>query len=286
MCVIVHKPAGIDLDKPLVEKLWNANKDGAGVLFKPANGKWQSTKGIMTLNKLLEMGEIFEKNTELVLHCRIKTKGDVCEEHTHPFDWSRGKTRRVLFHNGTLKLFNPGPEDSDSSMLAKLITNFTTEEACNYLKSLSSAGFGRFVIFDGSKVQIFGDSESIEKDGLWFSNKRHIDTVTKYPNNWTAPSQTHSYPKNQSSGGASGYADLGLNRIADNPNRTTLISKSVEHCAKIDKVQCSDSYKTSCIERNAMLFFPTASLEAVVKIIELNPDIDDPFIEYVKAFKN
>lgn len=92
MCVIIYKPIGKLLPKEsILEKCFNANKDGAGYML-PINNKVVIHKGFMDFNSFIESikSTIIDNNinvekTPIVIHFRITTQGGVQKELCHPY---------------------------------------------------------------------------------------------------------------------------------------------------------------------------------------------------------
>lgn len=281
MCVILVKPPGIELKKDLVKELWASNSDGAGYLYHDKKeGGWKFQKGIMLLDKLLDNDSIFNPDNEVVLHLRIKTKGDICKEHTHPFDWSFGSAEntRLLFHNGTVKLLNPIPGESDSSFLAKILKNVSTNEAHELLARFSKEGYGRFVTFVNNKVTTFPDNESVTDSGIWFSNGRHLKkNVMNYStgNSYT-PSLT--YPKKTNT-------VIKTTTIISSGPRKDIIEKLAKHYAKIEGKPYNENYVSEFMEFNGIEHLPSNFLEAACKLADVNVTLEDPLFEMIATFK-
>lgn len=90
MCIIVSKPAGIDM--PTISTLrtcWDGNPDGAGIMYAH-NGRVHIRKGFMQwsdfLDALADIESSFNtKDLSMVLHFRIATHGAVIPGNCHPF---------------------------------------------------------------------------------------------------------------------------------------------------------------------------------------------------------
>lgn len=181
MCVIIYSKEGTILSKDVLKKAWERNSDGAGfVACAPGSNEWVFKKGIMTYEELeKELEPYLDPNAALLLHLRIKSKGDINEAMTHPFDYSKKDgEKRYIFHNGTIKLLFGTHGCSDSSELAKLIKPVGNNAVQGILQKLTDDKHGRFVTFvqkDNEKpvINIYPDEESEEKDGIWYSNTRH-----------------------------------------------------------------------------------------------------------------
>lgn len=116
MCVICHKPAGVEMPSDeTIKKMFSKNPHGAGFAIQgdlDHNGKFnvEFHKGFMKVEDLLtalhKRNDM--KDLTVVIHTRIKTSGNTDTYTTHPFKMSsnyqdlrklngRGS---VLFHNG------------------------------------------------------------------------------------------------------------------------------------------------------------------------------------------
>lgn len=194
MCVIVYKPKGSQLTKEIIQQCWKRNGDGGGYIAKSEDEEeWTMIKGIMDEEEFLRRTEKFwGANAEIVFHLRIKSKGAVCTELTHPFYFSREPAEgedpddvpvRLLFHNNTVKFLNEhsvlNEVNSDTSLLAKLILKpLDDENVDSLLRGLSEDGHGKFVTFNNGVISVYADSESKEIDGIWYSNVHHQNLKT------------------------------------------------------------------------------------------------------------
>lgn len=177
MCVIVYKPKGVALDPQELHLMWRRNKDGLGFsAFK--NSNWFHKKGFMEkdegLNCLLPF---LDKDSLLVFHMRLQSRGGLSPEMTHPFCWSNSSQKRLIFHNGTVT-FLSGGSCSDSSVLSSLLSPLKTDQAYDILENLAASGFGRFItiVFDkksGAEIKVFEGKESVWRNGIWYSNLIH-----------------------------------------------------------------------------------------------------------------
>lgn len=291
MCVIIVKKFDTTLSKDLVSKLWDKNPDGAGYMVRHKDTGWKHRKGIMGKEDFLKSIEGYlDKDSELVTHMRIKTKGSICEEHTHPFDFSKANDPRFMFHNGTVK-FLSHKTDSDSMFLAKIIKNVTTNEAHDLLKNFSESGYGRFVTIANDKVSVFGDAESIEVDGVWFSNKRHTEpktiTHTVYGEygdyehcDWTAASRTQSKPQNSKDQLALTYP-----LITCSPHKRELLNDLGKFYALKAKVAWNEDFQGEFEEENGANTIQDALLEKIVELSKQDKEYkSDPLFEFYLVF--
>ena len=92
MCVIIYKPAGIEMPCEKDLKLcFETNRDGAGYMI-PLNNKVIVRKGFMTfddfkkdIRDFVKTNNIDPTNTPIVIHFRITTQGGVKQELCHPY---------------------------------------------------------------------------------------------------------------------------------------------------------------------------------------------------------
>lgn len=176
MCVILIKPNGKTVSEQVLDECWLRNGQGAGFVFIPDKIKdpIQSEKGIMTLPELKEKVTRFtNKYGKLIIHFRIQSRGGISNSLTHPFSCNYKDKQRFLFHNGTVRLFNPPNGMSDSSVLAQHLSVLDDEDAQKLLDKLTKEGYGRFVLVSGREVFKHFDNEAATEDGIWFSNTKH-----------------------------------------------------------------------------------------------------------------
>lgn len=90
MCIIVAKPAGVELPTwTILENCFNRNSDGAGFMYNK-DGIVYIRKGFMTFSEFKkafreEKRKFDFKESAVVFHFRIKTHGEVSKECCHPF---------------------------------------------------------------------------------------------------------------------------------------------------------------------------------------------------------
>lgn len=173
MCVILVKKSKQVLSDALLHKCWERNGHGAGFVYIPKDGDPVCEKGIMKYDELKDKTKDFrEKSGTLVLHMRIQSRGGVSDKLTHPFEFSRVDDKRYLFHNGTVRILNNAHNESDSQVLADIISKMNNYDSLKVLEKLRDNTFGKFVAVIGKEYYIFGNNESEEKD-VWMSNTEH-----------------------------------------------------------------------------------------------------------------
>jgi len=175
MCVIVKKPAGISISKKMVEKMWKANSDGAGIAWFD-RGVVQIEKGLMELPHLLYTLRNLDK-VEAVIHFRYATHGGVHRDLTHPFVIDRDRETvlqgdcgsDVLVHNGVIS----GYGDETISDTAQFITDTLAyvPHLATRLDVLRLVGGSKFAYLDGSneEIHLIGNFHKL-KNSLMVSN--------------------------------------------------------------------------------------------------------------------
>lgn len=252
MCVISRKPIGATISEEILKKMWEKNSDGGGFIGRlNAESPWVYEKGLMTYeeakNKILPY---LNAEAEIVLHFRIKSKGDINKEMTHPFEWGRNdKENRLLFHNGTVRLFTGHDGCSDSSALAGLLKPVGTKAAHKILEHLVKENHGRFVTFvqkegKDAEIDIFEDNISEWKDGVWYSNLKHLEEtkVTVYNVGGVRYNDSNDYWKNQQS-----QQRQATNAPLGNLN-SPLVKKVVDYYIKRRKVTDTLANRNNVIE--------------------------------------
>lgn len=176
MCVIVNKEIGGKISKETFDKCWARNGDGGGYVAIH-DGKVIMEKGIMNKEDFYnKVSPYFGKESSLILHFRIQSRGGVSTNLTHPFDCSEegSEVKRYLFHNGTVRCLSALPVGhSDTSFLASWLKLLSDEDCKKMLENLVDKGYGRFVLAIGSEVFYWGDNESVIKKKVWYSNTKH-----------------------------------------------------------------------------------------------------------------
>lgn len=185
MCVIIHKPVGVQLPNEAVLSLcWSANPDGAGLSYYRPDAPFVGVqKGYMTWAEFEKALPALKIEDDVVLHFRVATSGGVNPQMTHPFIVSqqksmlcctKGVSRFVMAHNGVLGSGKDGLSDTalfvrdelapaltlTKSIEAEVVTNIIAPHALN----------NRFVLQDGQNhvTRRFGTWH--KRDGCYFSN--------------------------------------------------------------------------------------------------------------------
>ena len=184
MCVIVFVPKGETLPvKATLEQCYRRNPDGCGFSWC-ADDKVHIKKGFFSFKDFWKaVRKIKLDETPLLMHFRIKTHGDICEELTHPFAVSKSyddmrKTEYsgqcVMAHNGVLDL--PSEKDvSDSMTLAKIFADTSLayraagDKTWREILDKVIKGSRVAVLWRNGVERLYGEGW-IQEGGVWYSN--------------------------------------------------------------------------------------------------------------------
>lgn len=186
MCVIIYKPKDKTIPKTDLEKAFEKNDDGFGIVWKDNENNLHMKKGLFSKEQCIQEIESLNK-FELVVHFRKVSRGDKTDENCHPFYVGNDTW---MFHNGTITAIKVPDKDpkSDTILFAEMIRrnnlNIFNESGVNEdIKLL----FDRFVSTDRllfiNKNNVVKIGNWTEIDGISFSNRSfipYINTVTHY----------------------------------------------------------------------------------------------------------
>jgi len=112
MCVIIHKPAGVEIPAETLEACADDNPDGWGLMYHDG-GRTRAVKS----RHMAEFQRAYDRvrDCELGIHFRWRTHGDVNNAMAHPYPILdlHGSTA-WLMHNGVLPIATPDKTKSDT----------------------------------------------------------------------------------------------------------------------------------------------------------------------------
>ncbi len=117
MCVICTAPAGVMPSMEDLMMMAQANPDGIGFALRRPDGTFASGKStdvIMILTHIQANLPLFVAS-DVLLHCRLATHGDVCADNCQPIALSG---QEYFSHNGIAWAHLDGPFACDSRNLA------------------------------------------------------------------------------------------------------------------------------------------------------------------------
>jgi hypothetical protein len=175
MCLIIHKPADIEIPSWVIESAHESNSDGVGIMSEGSALKWRHLEPETIIKKV---AEYTDKN--MAIHFRYATHGKVNKSNAHPF---RLKNKGYLMHNGVLSAYAPKDRKSNKSDTRNFVDTF-----CNPMISkhgsipkvaLEREIWGSTICLmarDGV-ISRYGSGWS-EHYGLFFSNEYAWDSPT------------------------------------------------------------------------------------------------------------
>lgn len=193
MCIIVSKKKGINLPgKDILKNCFDYNSDGSGLMFNDGTNVYIE-KGFMTFNdfynRLMELDKEYNLiNSDLVMHFRISTSGNIDPGNCHPYKISnidtelrelKTITNIGMVHNGVIKNHIP-PQGSilnDTQTFIKnyvynMYTNdidFLTKE--NNINMLGTEAGSKLCFLTKDNMYIIG--HFIEDNNILYSNESY-----------------------------------------------------------------------------------------------------------------
>lgn len=184
MCVIVHKPKGVELSHKDALNMWTMNPDGGGLAYiKP--------DGTIEVKKYMDFDDFWtayenelaaNPDADFMLHMRIATHGKVNIDNIHPFPVDEFT---VMSHNGIISsvprdtkneksdtrmfieevLPQLPPDWLDKKYLVRMVEDFIGHSKLMFLTTSP---------FLEHSVYILNADMGVESpEGLWLSNKNH-----------------------------------------------------------------------------------------------------------------
>jgi hypothetical protein len=182
MCLIVHKPAGAQVPRELIEAATAFNRDGWGLMGLLPDGTPLVERHAQVDAAAIERRLQALREAELCLHLRLRTRGSDAPENGHPIKVSE---RFHLMHNGTLRTRTRVPGRSDSwhfavDLLRPLAQNWPDALRHDSFVALVEAGLtpeNKLVLLDAQAraLVFFNRRHGAEFEGLWLSSTRWID---------------------------------------------------------------------------------------------------------------
>lgn len=201
MCIIVAKRKGIELPtKEILKNCFNYNSDGAGIMFNDGNQVFIE-KGFMDFNSFYSRLEALDEefnlvNSDLALHFRISTSGNVDQGNCHPYPISTetSQLRNLslvtdigMAHNGVIRKHIPETRsilNDTQTFIKNFVYNmyssnkeFLTVDA--NIKALEEEAGSKLCFITKDNMYIIGKFIE-ETNGILYSN----DTYLSYDYGW------------------------------------------------------------------------------------------------------
>lgn len=182
MCLIIHKPRGIEVPLTLLRSATEYNPDGFGVMTY--SGRYQLTIKRSHTPNFDELRRICQSVTEdeCAIHLRLRTRGKITRTNTHPFQVTKDI---YMAHNGTLNIHCRIPGQSDSWHIVNDYLRPILQKSPEVLHSRAFQAHlknrigmdNRLIFMDArqGKTVIINRELGIEYKGLWLSNTRWFD---------------------------------------------------------------------------------------------------------------
>ncbi|MDE1816698.1 MAG: hypothetical protein KGI11_09095 [Thaumarchaeota archaeon] len=183
MCVAVLKPEGLTISESILKNCFEANPDGAGLMYAD-RGQLHIEKGFFKFEEFLDRVNEHQDKT-LVLHCRIRTHGNIDAENCHPF---RVNKKLGFVHNGTITGFIDN-DKSDTWLFNETILQPLVQRwgmlplFSDPIKSLVEGriGWSKLIFLNNKgEYQIFNEKDGRWDNGIWYSNSSYLPRI-KYP---------------------------------------------------------------------------------------------------------
>ena len=201
MCIIVAKRKGLELPtKEILKNCFNYNSDGAGIMFNDGKQVFIE-KGFMDFNSFYSRLEALDKefnlvNSDLALHFRISTSGNVDQGNCHPYPISTetSQLRNLslvtdigMAHNGVIRKHIPETRsilNDTQTFIKNFVYNmyssnkeFLTVGA--NIKALEEEAGSKLCFITKDNMYIIGKFIE-ETNGILYSN----DTYLSYDYGW------------------------------------------------------------------------------------------------------
>lgn len=189
MCIIVHKPANVELSRETFAECFRCNKDGAGIAYvDDAANSLVVKKGFFKFEDLEPLLDE-HKSKELLVHFRIATAGGVNEDNCHPFFFqsvTNPQFQFALVHNGVMQ-WRTAPDKSDTHCFALDLLWPLLDRDPWFLQSPMRCEMMARTIGVGNKIAIMrydttekrldtwviNRKAGVEDLGCWFSNSSY-----------------------------------------------------------------------------------------------------------------
>lgn len=169
MCLIIHNPDGLAIDRDIIDLALTHNPDGFGIFYHDT-GEIKRTMSYDTPFKLCAGGRPF------TAHFRYSTSGKVGKKQCHPF---KINDRFALMQNGTVEHLRSATE-VDTARLAKALSTIPPEHWQAVLETHPC----RFAVLDRDTgaVQIANHSMWLEYEGCLYSKPDVLEEYEEMQN--------------------------------------------------------------------------------------------------------
>jgi glutamine phosphoribosylpyrophosphate amidotransferase len=180
MCIIVVKPANIEITDNALVNMWINNPDGAGFMYAEG-GRLHVVKGLMEFEQFYRAYRKAEHH-KLVLHFRWRTHGAPSAAMTHPFWIAEGEVGMV--HNGIISGIPTIGDESDTAAYVRVLQGRygnamkAIDNKHERKKIQAEIGWSKLVFMNNyGQFRIVGEKAGHWSYGCWWSNGSYRDRV-------------------------------------------------------------------------------------------------------------
>lgn len=228
MCLIIDRPAGVEIPFEKLKTAMKNNPDGYGLAVPEGNG-------LLYVERQVEMPEPEElweylhgefKDDKILVHLRYTTKGSTSLRNTHPFPVLELKADGVdlrMAHNGTIHKYSPTGNSDNSSDTRNFVKTFVRPLFKRLVKGndinelmkdpflikllddqIPANSVLSFMDGHGNSFQVNpkGNGAFVDEEtGIWYSNKYSFNENHRTPtqNYYQGPTGYYQGPKGGSS---------------------------------------------------------------------------------------
>lgn len=181
MCLIIQKPAGVDVPLDIIQSALDYNRDGVGIMANGDADRWVKIKPTKLARKINALGSA-------AIHFRMATHGRIDHTNVHPF---RAVDGTHIMHNGILSKYAPLTRTaaiaSDTQCFVRDYINPMLRTAGKLdLQAITneSAGSALALMATDGKIELTGDSW-VEYVGLRLSNTYAWDAPKELQQAWS-----------------------------------------------------------------------------------------------------
>lgn len=212
MCIaILHTAGSNPLSEEMLQNCQANNPDGMGLAWVENQEIkiWKSLKNLGLFKR--KYHRAVELNSNILLHFRIQTHGDVNLANCHPYTIPNHPDL-VLIHNGTIKGTGAktiGHSDTKAfinQVLSKLPAGFHLDKTMQHLIE-ERIGFSRIVFLDSkNRVRIFNQKKGDWKENPYILGDEEVEGIFWFSNSsWKFKKSTVTVVNNRYKGGSPTY---------------------------------------------------------------------------------
>lgn len=181
MCIAIVKPKNKIIPREVLQTCAEANPDGMGFAFCK-DDKVYICKWVDDFDKFYEYYSKVETTSNMLIHFRIATHGEVCKDNCHPFKLNN---RMALVHNGIISGYGSKTDNvSDTrDFIDKVIGKISYKQWYNpaFRELVGKViGYSKLGILDKTgRYFIVNEQKGVWDDGVWYSNSSYKKVETK-----------------------------------------------------------------------------------------------------------